>query len=318
MELEKFIQRSNKIHNNRYLYHLIPPDKKITTDSNCFVRIICPKHGEFVQRAGDHLRGKGCKQCSIKSASNKCLSWLDWIMSNDPTIFIQHAGNIGEYFIPELQKFADGYCKETNTVYEFDGDAFHGNLAKYAPQDRCHPYNKDITANELFNKTLEKHKAIIDAGYNLVTMWESDFDKMNIPIKNYTDINPSKIHSSYPEQLKNMGLEIIGEYTGSKNKHKLKCLVCGNIHEATPVSKIWSKKRYSETYGCPECNRQRITLINRQRGNYTKRLKLLNYSVYNYKNAITKATLICDICGKKKFVTPSAVIQRNIPCCERK
>ena len=34
---------------------------------------------------------------------------------------IQHAGNVGEYRIPGVGFFMDGYCQDTNTVYEFHG-----------------------------------------------------------------------------------------------------------------------------------------------------------------------------------------------------
>ena len=37
---------------------------------------------------------------------------------------IQHALNGGEYGIPELGYFVDGYDKENNIVYEFD-EAYH-------------------------------------------------------------------------------------------------------------------------------------------------------------------------------------------------
>jgi very-short-patch-repair endonuclease len=38
----------------------------------------------------------------------------------EKNIHIQHAMNGGEYGIPELGYFVDGYDKDNNTVYEFD------------------------------------------------------------------------------------------------------------------------------------------------------------------------------------------------------
>ena len=37
--------------------------------------------------------------------------------------------------IPMSNYKADGYCKETNTVYEFNGDYFHGNPTIYDQTD---------------------------------------------------------------------------------------------------------------------------------------------------------------------------------------
>lgn len=53
-----FVQKSNEIHQHKYDYS----DSKFTTTKNK-VTIICPTHGSFTQNAGDHVRGKGCKQC---------------------------------------------------------------------------------------------------------------------------------------------------------------------------------------------------------------------------------------------------------------
>jgi len=70
-----FIQRARNIHSNKYDYtksEYIKRSSKIT--------IICPIHGEFQQRAGDHLNGSGCKKCSlISSAAEQALSTTEFI-----------------------------------------------------------------------------------------------------------------------------------------------------------------------------------------------------------------------------------------------
>ena len=42
-------------------------------------------------------------------------------------IYIQHAINDKEYLIEGTRYHADGFCKDTNTIYEFHGDYWHGN-----------------------------------------------------------------------------------------------------------------------------------------------------------------------------------------------
>jgi hypothetical protein len=54
-----FINRSNKIHNNKYDY-----SETIYTKVINKVKIICPIHGEFIQSANDHINGKGCPRCN--------------------------------------------------------------------------------------------------------------------------------------------------------------------------------------------------------------------------------------------------------------
>lgn len=55
---EKFINEANIAHNNKFDYTLTEYKK-----SNQLVKIICPIHGEFQQKAYAHLQGKGCNKC---------------------------------------------------------------------------------------------------------------------------------------------------------------------------------------------------------------------------------------------------------------
>lgn len=106
--------------------------------------------------------------------SMKAIRWLEQI-SNEQNIYIQHALNKGEYSIPNTKYRADGYCEETNTIYEFHGDIFHGNLNIFDNDDICNPWS-DLTAKQLFDKTKERELLITKLGYNVTTMWEQDFD----------------------------------------------------------------------------------------------------------------------------------------------
>ena len=72
-ELEtKVIAQANKVHNNKYDYSLVD-----YVNSKTKVRIICPIHGEFEQRFGDHLRGQGCSKCGDLRSSNSRKLGLD-------------------------------------------------------------------------------------------------------------------------------------------------------------------------------------------------------------------------------------------------
>ncbi len=61
--LEDFIERANKVWNNKYDY-----SKVEYTGASNKVCIICSEHGEFWQTVSNHLKGQcGCKQCRGKS-----------------------------------------------------------------------------------------------------------------------------------------------------------------------------------------------------------------------------------------------------------
>ena len=74
--------------------------------------------------------------------------------------------------------WVDGWCEKNNTIYEFHGDLYHGNPRVFSENDFCNPKDKNITAGELYRKTINREKEIRSLGYNLVVMWELDWDKI--------------------------------------------------------------------------------------------------------------------------------------------
>lgn len=55
---EDFIEKATLVHSGKYDY-----SKTVYTRSRDKVIIICPKHGEFEQKASSHLEGCGCPMC---------------------------------------------------------------------------------------------------------------------------------------------------------------------------------------------------------------------------------------------------------------
>ncbi len=55
---EEFLKKANEKHNGKYDYHKVD-----YVNAHTKACIICPKHGEFWQRPGDHIRGIGCSKC---------------------------------------------------------------------------------------------------------------------------------------------------------------------------------------------------------------------------------------------------------------
>jgi hypothetical protein len=171
---DEFIENAVGVHGEKYDYSNVNYKKAIEK-----IIIICKKHGEFQQRPNNHLSGSGCPKCHNNNYSKKQIEWLNFIQFKD-NIVIAHALNEGEFNIPNTKFKADGFCKETNTIYEFHGDYWHGNQNIYDPKEETY-FGK--TFGELYEKTLEREKQIKDMGFNLISIWESDWIKINKCVK---------------------------------------------------------------------------------------------------------------------------------------
>ena len=118
----------------------------------------------------NHIKsGKGCPYCSIRRRYSKIA--IQWLTSlNDLNIL--HAENGGEQTVLGFK--VDGYNPITNTVYEFHGDVYHGNLDLYNEQDKCHPFDKEITAGELWDITFNRMLKLSHVS-SVVYIWERDY-----------------------------------------------------------------------------------------------------------------------------------------------
>ena len=171
---EEFIQKAILVHGDKYDYSKV---NYINTHTK--ITIICRKHGEFEQIPKNHCNNHGCPECCNNQYSKISIEWLDFISKKD-NILIKHAENHGEYKIPNTRLKADGYCKETNTIYEFHGDYWHGNPKVFEPNEKTY-FGK--TFKELYKKTIQKEILIKEKGFNLITMWENDWNNINKSIK---------------------------------------------------------------------------------------------------------------------------------------
>jgi hypothetical protein len=170
---EEFISKAIITHSNKYDYSKV---NYITAREK--VIIICKKHGDFPQTPDSHLRGVGCPDCK-PNYSEKQIEWLKFIEVLHK-INIQHAMNGGEFTIPTTKYKADGYCKDTNAIYEFHGDLWHGNPKIFNSNDTSF---FGVKYGELYQNTLQREQLIRDLGYNLVVMWEHDWNNINKSIK---------------------------------------------------------------------------------------------------------------------------------------
>ena len=118
--------------------------------------------------------------------SKMSIMWLNY-MSKDKNI--QHAlyGGEKELTIGDKTYKVDGFCEETNTVYEFYGCFWHGYPSCYKSNIVNSKNQKDM--GTLNDQTIEKRETIKKAGYKHVSIYEcqltknKDFQKFT---KNFT------------------------------------------------------------------------------------------------------------------------------------
>jgi hypothetical protein len=108
---------------------------------------------------------------SLNGMSRKSIEWITSVNPN-----AQHGLSGGEYMIEGIGK-VDGYDPTTNTVYEFHGDFWHGNPDVFDSEDTNPVTNTNF--GELHQRTVSRDQSIRDEGYNLVTIWESEFNKLS-------------------------------------------------------------------------------------------------------------------------------------------
>ena len=164
---ESFIEKSNKIHNNKYDYSLVEYVNILTP-----VKIICKEHGIFEKIPDNHLRNQGCPICSHKKLTTE--------------IFIKQSIEIhNNKYDYSLVDYKNNYTK-VNIICPFHG------IFKMLPSN--HIYRKQgclkckglyRTTEEFINLAIDKHGNKYD--YSLVDYIKSH-DKVKIICKKHHKI----------------------------------------------------------------------------------------------------------------------------------
>ena len=99
---------------------------------------------------------------------------ISWLEKTGKTlgIHIHHAmcGNGGERWI--LGAPVDGYHPKSGTIFQYHGCVWHGCRRCFPDRDRRIAHGK--TREELYVATLERTRALINAGHRVIEKWECD------------------------------------------------------------------------------------------------------------------------------------------------
>ena len=129
----------------------------------------------------------------VSNHSQKCVEWLLWEEKSRECEII-HAGRSREYVLKEGPR-VDGYLKlreDARVVFQFHGCCFHG-CPHCFPNDRDKILTNNSSFQERSDNTVTMSNKIKSFGYELIEMWECDFDrdiKTNLEFCNYIKNHP--------------------------------------------------------------------------------------------------------------------------------
>ena len=149
-DISHFRLLAEKTHGTRYCY-----DNTVYKGTGAKLSIVCEKHGEFTQKAGGHLLGRGCPVCAKRcSGGEKAL--LEFIREISPNMEVESQAYInppgyGKYFLDVL-------VPSKGVAFEYNGLYWHSEVRK--PWRYYH---------------IRKTEASKAAGYSLVHIFEDDW-----------------------------------------------------------------------------------------------------------------------------------------------
>jgi len=127
--------------------------------------------------------------------SDVVIEWLTWCDHQQQqhsltSSGIQHVRNAGEVRIPGTKFFVDGYCHDTQTVYEFQGCFTHGCPTCYPNRHETHVRHFDRTMQDVYETSQHKVKQLREQGYTVVQIWGCEWKRLketNPEIRSFVD-----------------------------------------------------------------------------------------------------------------------------------
>jgi hypothetical protein len=148
VDTKEFIRMAKTIHGNNYDY-----SKTIYTRSKDSLIITCPIHGDFIQRASNHLSGSGCPKCfQDRNGGVVCGVGIQDMGQSDIHLYTTWRGMLFRCYDKKYNSsyedcevcddwkiqsnFAKWYYANYKDGYQLDKDIL-GNGKLYSPQTCC-------------------------------------------------------------------------------------------------------------------------------------------------------------------------------------
>lgn len=117
---KQYIKEVLEIHKGKYNY-----SRSKYVNNHTEIEIICPKHGSFLQNAGNHLAGFGCSKCSNNQTSKPESELQEFVQSF-------YKIEINNRKLLEGKEL-DIYIPELNKAIEFNGSYWHYSKKHFKP-----------------------------------------------------------------------------------------------------------------------------------------------------------------------------------------
>jgi len=312
----KFIKKARLIHGERYDYSLVEYKNAITK-----IKILCKKHGEFLQTSNNHLCGKGCPKCAsikngikrrnttesfIKIASTKHHNKYDYSKTNyircdNPVIII--CPTHGKFKQNPSNHLNGQGCKKcyyknaTKTTKEF---------IKKAKKIHKNKYDYSLTK---YTKSNNKLIIICKKHGEFLKIPQSHLQGQGCPNCNNHHITTEKFIKRCVKIHKNKYDYSKVNYTSYENKVIIICPKHGEFSQ-TPDSHI-------HKHGCPKCSsslRYSNTKIFSNKANIIHNNKY-NYSKVKYKHSNKEIIIICPKHSNFLQKPSHHLIGRGCPLC---
>lgn len=118
----QFIQQAQQVHKDENGNPLYSYDNTVYTGDANTVTITCPKHGDFPQRAGNHLNGRGCPVCNESKGEKSIKKYLqEKKLNNIPQMKFDGCFRMGEKTKRCFKLSFDFYLPDLKVLIEIDG-----------------------------------------------------------------------------------------------------------------------------------------------------------------------------------------------------
>lgn len=154
---DDFVIKSLIVHGYAYDYSLVNYES-----ANSKVKIICPTHGEFLQKPKGHLSGNGCVDC-----------WLESMRFTTSDFIKRSTINHGDKYDYSKVEYVDKHtrveivCQEHGSFLQEAGEHMRGAGCPKCARDKC-----KITTDTFLSRVTEVHG-----------------DKYNYSLVNYVNVN---------------------------------------------------------------------------------------------------------------------------------
>ena len=131
--------------------------------------------------------------------AGKVVSWMEHEAQRRGVHIHHHmCGQAGERRIAGYP--GDGFCWETNEVFQFHGchwhgwpECFPGRRKEVVAFEKTKQGRRGLTREMQFARTLDRRRAILDEGFELIECWEHDFKERPLYPKKKKDTFPHAI-----------------------------------------------------------------------------------------------------------------------------